>query len=258
MLTVSFLDKYSDYIILLGSIIVISIILLIVSKNKPTFIQDHIKIASKETQFGSTYFEIYDKTNKEGICNRLIIVKPFEWQFWAKDGKIYILVDTNFKCPPNYTPAALVPNTIKSTTSSYEFKSVCIHILLEDIISSYTSKIIPVKITFDIQKLQQQLDQFTIIDALNYLLKGYLTMDSPSKDTKIYDTNAVINHKLINHALPERNVIGEIDPNLNLAMCYEKLNNHQSICTLTNTKRGQMLNTLSKRNRIKAAKGKDN
>ena len=240
-----FVDGYSDYIILFGSVIVICIILLIVSKAKPTrFIQDQINIASRETQFGSTYFEIYDKTNTEdGICNRLIIVKPFEFQIWAKNGKIYILADTNFQCPPNYTPAALVPNVIEPNSSTYEFKSICIHMLLEDIISSYTSTISPVKISFDIQQLQEHSEKFTIIDALNYLVNGYLTMDSPNKiEDKIYNkNNTIINHKLINQPNSSNTIA------TSLSMCYEKLNNSKSICTLTNRKREQILATLSKR-----------
>ena len=241
-------SNISDYIILFGSIIVICIILLIISKAKPTtFIQDQIKIASKETQFGSTYFEVYDKTNTEdGICNRLIIVKPFEWQIWAKNGKIYILADTNFQCPPNYTPAALVPNVIEPNSSTYEFKSICIHILLEDIISSYSTTISPVKIPFDVQQLQEQSDKFTIIDALNYLLNGYLTMDSPNlTENKIYNrNNTIINHKLINQPKSSDTIA------TSLPMCYEKLNNSKSICTLTNSKREQILATLSKRSKI--------
>ena len=243
MVNVSFVDKYSDYIILLGSISVICLILIIVSNAKPTFIQDQIMIASKETQFGSNYFEIYAKPNEDGICNRLIIVKPFEWQFWAKGGQIYILVDTNFHCPPNYTPAALVPNIIESSSSTYEFKSTCIHILLEDIISSYTNTITPVKISFDITKLQQQSEKFTIIDALNNLFNGYLTMDPPSRDEKIYNKNTIINHKLINQDFATHST--------STLMCYEKLNNSKSICTLTNNKRRQIIDTLSKRSKMK-------
>ena len=152
---VTFLDRYSDYIIVIGSIIVISIILFLVYKAKPTLIEEQINLASKESQFGSTYFEIYDKSSEGGMCNRLIITKPFEWSFWAIDGNIYTLVDTNFRCPQNSTPAALVPNNIEfATTSTYEFKCVCIHSLLEDIISSYTNTISPVIVPFDIEKLQ--------------------------------------------------------------------------------------------------------
>ena len=246
----AFLDRNSDYIIVLGSIVVICFILFFISKTKPTFIQEQITSASKQTQFASTYFEIYDKTNKYGICNRLIIVKPFEWQFWAKDGKIYVLVDTNFQCPQNYTPATLVPNSTESTNSIYDFKSICIHSLLEDIISSYTNTISPVKVSFDIQKLQEVPDKFTIIDALHYLLNGYLTMDIPNKSSNIHSTSTVIDHKFINNTLTKGNDVDKQVEEVKMipvSKCYEKLINSETICTLTNDNRRDLANVMTKR-----------
>lgn len=150
-------------------------------KTKPTYIEKHVNDASELTRFEPTYFEIYDKSTNDELCDRLIIVQPFSWVIWAKSGLVYILEDTNLECPANYTPGTLVPNDVKvgDDSTTYNFKSVCINNLLENIISSYTSNIIPIKEHFSIEDLQSVPDKFTILDALNYLFTKYITMDSP-------------------------------------------------------------------------------
>lgn len=176
------LFESTDYIILIGSIFIILIIIVIIATNNPRIFERTVENASKETEFKSTYFEIYDKS-KDGVCDRLIIVQPFMWYIWAKNGTVYLLNETNEQCAINYTPAAIVPSS--KLEDYYTFQSVCINNVLNDIITSYTDKIIPVKIYYEIAIIQSESNKFTILDALNELFKNWITMDTVSSKMNI-------------------------------------------------------------------------
>jgi len=163
-----------DYIILIGSIILIGIILYIIIVNKPDIIERNVMKASEQTNFNPTYFEIYDKST-DTICDRIIIVQPFGWIIWAKAGFVYVINDTNYACPTATTPAIRIPTEIDITKSIYTFDSVCINIVLDSVLNGYRD-VIAIKIPYEIEKLQQQPNKFTILDALNYLFTKYLTM----------------------------------------------------------------------------------
>uniref|UniRef100_A0AAU8GD55 Uncharacterized protein n=1 Tax=Faxonius propinquus nudivirus TaxID=3139431 RepID=A0AAU8GD55_9VIRU len=180
----------NDYIILIGSICLIIIILFIIASSKfKTNIENNIIQASMDTEFGTTYLNIYDKSTSIK-CDRLIIVKPFEWIIWAKNGSVYILGDTNYQCPINYTPATIVPHVINDESMSiYNFKSVCLHSVFNDIINNYTLNIIPTKINFDIKLLQSDPSKFTILDILNYLFLNYITIEENLLKNNLIDSN---------------------------------------------------------------------
>lgn len=133
--------------------------------------------ASDATKLGATYYEIYDRSTPE-ICDRLIIVQPFRWFIWAKNGLVYLLNATNQSCPITYTPSALVPGSVNLEDTFYSFKSVCLYIVFNDIVESYKSNSIKAKLNFDIEEIQDEPKKFTILDALNDLFKNYITMDT--------------------------------------------------------------------------------
>lgn len=123
-----------------------------------------------------TYYDIYDRST-ETECDRLIIVKPFDWYIWAKNGLVYLLNATNENCPITYTPSTLVPASTNLDDASYNFKSVCLYIVFNDVIESYKNNNIGIKVNFQIEEIQAQRNKFTILDALNDLFKNYITMD---------------------------------------------------------------------------------
>lgn len=171
-------EEYERYCILFGSIILIVIVVIIVYVNRPNFVENSITKASKETNFEPTFFEIYDKSTTD-VCDRLIFVKPFNWLIWAKNGVVYVLNDSIYDCPQTTTPAVRVPSAVNNNERSiYNFKTICINIVLSDILATYRS-CTPSVVKFDITALQQTKDRFTILDALNYLFQNYITMDSP-------------------------------------------------------------------------------
>lgn len=170
----------------------IFVILFIIIKFKPRIFKEMVEKASEETEFGQTYFEIYDRSTTDE-CDRLIIVQPFYWHIWAKFGSVYVLNESNQSCPVNYTPASIVPTKVDN--SYYSFKSVCINSLYSDIVTSYTNTIAPVKVKFEITEIQSEKNKFTILDALNELFKNYITMDSESHiEPRLFNIN---NHKVI-------------------------------------------------------------
>lgn len=144
---------------------------------KPNAIPNAVLSASDATKLAATYYEIYDRSTPE-ICDRLIIVQPFRWFIWAKNGLVYLLNATNQTCPITYTPSTIVPGSVNLEDTFYSFKSVCLYIVFNDIVESYKSNSIKVKLNFDIEEIQDDPKKFTILDALNDLFKNYITMDS--------------------------------------------------------------------------------
>ncbi|UOT91845.1 PIF-4 [Aratus pisonii nudivirus] len=185
----------TDYIILIGSIILIIFILIIIGTNNKHIIEQAVNRASEATQFNTTYFEIYDRSADENNCNRLIIVQPFQWHIWAYSGVVYLLNESNKSCPINYTPAILVPTNKSDDISNQVFKDVCINKVFNQVVTSYTDSIQPVIIDFEIEELQSQPNKFTILDALNFLFTSYLTMD---EDTTASLAKGPIDLKLLN------------------------------------------------------------
>ncbi|UBZ25675.1 PIF-4 [Carcinus maenas nudivirus] len=166
----------SDYIIMIGSIVLLCIVLGVIISNNPRLVETAIEKSSAETKYNPTFFEIYEKS-VDGVCNRLIIVKPFMWHIWAISGYVYLLNESNKSCPLNYTPAILTPSNKSESLSNQVFKDVCINKVYNDIVNSYITKIQPAIIKFEIEDLQQDLNKFTILDALNFLFTEYITMD---------------------------------------------------------------------------------
>lgn len=160
--------------ILIGSVLLVLLILAVLITNKPRLVEKAIETASEATNFAPTYFELYD--NSTDMCDRLVIVQPFQWHIWAVSGTVYLLNESNKTCPLNYTPSIVVPRNNKSEGDQI-FKDVCINKVFNQIVTTYTSSTLPVKIMFDIEELQQEPNRFTILDALNYLFKYYITMD---------------------------------------------------------------------------------
>lgn len=164
-------------ILIVLSVCLIVAILSIIVLNRPNFIPETIEDASYQTRFSPTYFEIYDKST-EDMCNRLIIVRPFEWVILANVGQVIILNDTFFDCPLGNTPSVLVPSENPQTEDIQEtinFRNVCLKGNFAQILIGYKS-VPPVFVKFDIEDGQER-NKFTILDALNILFKRYITMN---------------------------------------------------------------------------------
>lgn len=168
--------KESTLLIVL-SVCLIILILIIIVVNRPNFIPKTIEDISYQTRFSPTYFEIYDKST-DNVCNRLILVKPFEWVILANVGHVIILNDTIFECPIGDTPSVMVPSfnpQIADVEESINFRNVCLKGNFAQILISYQT-VAPVFVKFDIEDGQEP-NKFTILDALNILFKNYITMD---------------------------------------------------------------------------------
>ncbi|UVT30881.1 ODV-E28 [Penaeus vannamei nudivirus] len=185
----------TEIIIAIGSIILILFALAVLMSNNPKTFERAIENASLKTQFNTTYFEIYDKSD-ESRCNRLIIVQPFKWHIWAINGQVFLLNESNKQCPLNYTPAIVVPST-GTDLSNQVFKDLCINKVFNTVVTSYTDKIIPVKVDYSITELQQTPGKFTILDALNYLFTSYITMvsEEPPSEIRNSDNNSLMHLK---------------------------------------------------------------
>lgn len=115
------------------------------------------------SEFNPTEFRIYDRST-ETVCDRLIIVHPFEWYIWAVRGELYIVnPEGGVKCSPNTTPAIKVYKD--------KFIETCITLNFNALVKSYTAK------KPFIQKYEINTKTFTILSALNLLFDGFIKFD---------------------------------------------------------------------------------
>lgn len=125
------------------------------------------------SEFNPTEFRIYDRST-ENVCDRLIIVHPFDWYIWAVRGELYIVnPEGGVKCSPNTTPAIKVYQD--------KFIETCITLNFNALVKSYTSK------KPYIHKYEINSKTFTVLSALNILFDGFIKFDhEPETSKKIH------------------------------------------------------------------------
>lgn len=147
-------------------------------------IENIYSTAEKNTRFEPTYYLIYDRST-ELTCNRLIRVMPFNWVIWAINSDVFIIETTGAAvCPSGTTPA------IQVLSDKYSMSTTCITVLFQSILNLYPGK--PHKIFYDIEKSAVPY-KFTILDALNDLFDGYLTVSFDKEENltnQLYFLNA--------------------------------------------------------------------
>nr|DBA13079.1 TPA: 19kDa protein [Oryctes rhinoceros nudivirus] len=127
-------------------------------------------------EYTPTIFKIYDKSTDE-ICNRFIVVSPFDWYIWACRGELYILnPESGIKCAPNTTPAVQV---LKD-----QFLETCLKLNLNSILDMYVNGKTPYIVPYEIESTT-----FTILSALNILMKEYITFHVDDTPTLVNNNN---------------------------------------------------------------------
>lgn len=140
-------------------------------------VENIIDEVSKRAEFSPTTFKIYDRSTAD-ICNRLIVVAPFDWYIWACRGELYILnPEGGIKCAANTTPAIQV--------LSDQFLETCLKLDLNSILDTYVNGKIPYVVPYEITTTT-----FTILSALNILMQEYITFDIQNSNTGANSTLA--------------------------------------------------------------------
>ena len=119
-----------------------------------------VDYAVEKSAFAPTVFQIYDRSTNR-VCDRLIIVRPFDWTVWACRGELYVLnPESGFSCGPNTTPAVRV--------YAEQFVPICLKIPYDSILNHYRSR--PCK------HVPYEFDgpTFTILSALNILVRDWI------------------------------------------------------------------------------------
>lgn len=165
-------------------------------------INDYIHKAVETSKFDPTIFLIYDKSIP-GVCDRLILVKPFEWYIWCVKGELYVLnPEGGINCGIGYTPAIKIHKNV--------FVESCLRIDYDTILQSYMN-IPPYKVPYDITG-----KKFTIFTAINILLENYITFndiedEDKNNPHKLYEIDTKNDDPQLN-----RNKYNEIDTKIHL------------------------------------------
>lgn len=121
-----------------------------------------LNAAVDKSKFNPTTFHIYDRSTPN-ICDRLIIVQPFEWILWAINDSLYILnPEAGIKCSPNSVSAIQVDGK--------QFVETCLKLNLNSILQHYQRGRTPHIIDYTIET-----PTFTILSAINLLVRNYIT-----------------------------------------------------------------------------------
>lgn len=145
---------------------------------RKTNIDDIVNEATLRSEYSPTIFKIYDKST-ETVCNRLIIVEPFDWYVWACRGELYILnPEGGIKCAANSTPAIQV--------LSDQFLETCLKLNLNSILDVYVNGKIPHIVSYEITTTT-----FTILSALNILMKDLITFNIDNNTSNIVKNGGI-------------------------------------------------------------------
>lgn len=180
------ISKNIQNITLLVIIVVCFIILIYFSTKIQTPVSDILQTASKDTKFSPVYFDIYDKST-ETSCTRLIRIYPFNWNIVSINNQVYVLdSESGYTCQAGYTPGIKI---IKSNNLEVECLSTN-----KDGIFRYFQNLNPIRVEYSLDGREK----FTVMDALNYLFDGYLTLtdDDADVEKKILKKLGIGNYKL--------------------------------------------------------------
>jgi len=131
--------------------------------------------ASNKTNLITTHFKIYDYSPSTEVCHKYIIVEPFGWSILAKNGKVYIIneaYDASLGCSAIQTPAVILPSLFTGDPKVDVFKTICLNESFLDLHDWYVENKIPHIKYFDLTTMEK----FTILDAVNILVNGTITM----------------------------------------------------------------------------------
>lgn len=138
---------------------------------KPTVsVKGALQRAIEDSAFTPNQFKIYDLST-ETVCNRLIVVAPFDWYVWAFRGEVYILSpERGTRCADYSAPAVQV--------FADRFVETCLTVDLDSILHQYVETIVPVMVPYEITERT-----FTILSALNLLFKRWIPLTTEDATT---------------------------------------------------------------------------
>lgn len=156
---------FGSTLLFVFTIVVAVGILIYMGRMRRRMIAPVIDRAVERSTFRPTVFKIYDKSS-ETVCDRLIVVEPFDWYVWACRGQLFVLNPEggSVKCQAGTTPAVRVLEK--------QFYETCVNLDLDTLLRAYTMTGVYKEVPYEIVGTT-----FTILSALNILCKDWVTFD---------------------------------------------------------------------------------
>ncbi|UDM55414.1 Pif-4 [Phenacoccus solenopsis nudivirus] len=160
------------YVVLMIFIIGYILFYAVLANSRLLPLRDIVKRAFDESDLKQTEYWIYDKT-VDADCDRLIIVKPFDWYLLNVNRQLFVLEPER---PINCTPSQM--SALRILRSS--FIECCLGVNLETLLASYVQpNIVPfVRVPYTIKA-----DRFTVLTAINELCKKYIDFEPDIKNS---------------------------------------------------------------------------
>lgn len=147
---------------------IIVVLILLYYKWDAVGISKIINVATKDSQYIPTVYDIYDKSTLD-MSNKLIFIRPFNWLLLNIENALYIIdqVGTGL--------CAVGTTTAYHVTKEYIYQ-ICLSFDINSMINVYTSSGTHYRIPYEIDGTV-----FTAISAINELSKFCLQFDSTPK-----------------------------------------------------------------------------
>lgn len=143
-------------------------------KNGKANIGGIVDRATREAAYTATEFIIYDKSSS-AVCDRLIVVRPFDWTVWAFRGELYILNPEGGATRSGGTTAAV-------RLFDGKFYETSLTLSYDAIINAYSRKN-GAKVKHVPYAIEGRT--FTVLTALGLLAKKWITFDDTRPDSKV-------------------------------------------------------------------------
>lgn len=161
------MDLTNGVVMVIMCLTALAMLVYVCFKNKEVNIGSVVDHAAQEAAYASAVFEIYDKSSAT-VCNRLIVVRPFDWIVWACRGSIYILN------PEVSSQRSVADHTAAVRVYADRFVETSLALSYDSIVNAYSRKN-GAKIKHVPYEIRGS--KFTVLSALNALAKKWITFD---------------------------------------------------------------------------------
>lgn len=158
-------SKSTLYFLISVIVCFISLCLITLFNRKNNILFRGLEDSADKSKYNPTVLIIYDNSTDK-TCDRLINIQPFNWWVWACNNELYVLnPEGGIQCPNNSSPAVRILDN--------QYIETCMNVNFDAILTIY-KKYKPHIINYTIPTNTQT---FTILSALNLLVKKYVTFD---------------------------------------------------------------------------------
>lgn len=148
------------------------------------------------TRFSPIQIYVYDRTPKNSqFPNRLIICKPYDWYYFAMNGKLYSTSNINFFCRVGYF------GMYRFTSLQNDVRTLCVPGSLDALVQAYTSS---EPYIYSVNIDENSLS-FSSLDVCNIIFSNFANMEGVNESFTNVANTGITGLKKINYKAYSKN-----------------------------------------------------